>query len=1752
LAVALLGAPAAFAVTGREEPVPAVAPGDKPIVTVEGNAVVDSSGKTTGYFELALKVKTGEKPAAGAAGPENRFYSASVALRYNATVLQPVSWDYMPGIENPAFDATLPEDPNSNPKTITVGTDYTETVKTATVQNPLAIETKKDDTIAVAEAKIAGYVASDPAAVAQNEKYDTAQITLTAQAPAGGKVYQEDTILCVVRFKYDKDEYPMLEGNTFQFMDGTVGAATNYVKVPNAAQRPGDGSGFDATAVWMANDVEASFTSAGQMAWYEGFVNGEETALYYYVGAPAMSANTRPAGTVGAGIVMPETKGKAVFSENSTAAADKYSYTANLLTAKICHASDLAAEPANSDTPAAGDLVFVLVNAESYAKEGSDPDKMCAVLFYDWDDTLIGTLVVQKDQDARQAVNKYVKDHLIHPELTGEGMDITSMARKDNYRGKYPDEPAAEGVLNPEGDEYVKTAEGYPLTNKLDYVFLKRPMEHDGEAPKVEDYADNEKYQAALKAWEAKWVQTSKENDTDPNVKDATWDTELPYIYGWAEVADPAHPEEVWTTLGMGELDLYNGEDLYGGYHDIGKNPAALTVEGQDFKFADFDFSSKGSASDVYAVKAVYEPGKGLQNTTNFYRMTRAPYYNKFNALEAANGGAYEVEIQIERANVNQESLLTGVARIREPAVRQNTTTDVKWEQNIELGVENNLINPSNKEAYDTKAKTTYTRVDVKNSEIITFSLALSARQNKVDYFLAELYGDNFVVSGVRTETDNNRSKPMNVLDNYNYYAEGNSDETDKYYDIIKYKEREGSRGFVLSGTLNNMMKYAAQYEAEPTNPETLKELQRYVTVATLADANLKLAGGVDIGIFDLMDIYEDLKTLVGHTKGTQYWDAVHNHPILTYHQIQYAILNNGALLASTDDEQEAPIDGLTWCHYHAACAAQTSGKPNSWEEMIEMAWNGGTDDIENLKLLTAGDLADYRLQGTSAATFANDVVNAVARLKTSGAAFAGEITWDHLQHALLNSSDGTTSLDERAVAAKKAYYWYDGTASVDFKDWTTLGTYVKETVTVDGGYLPDGKTVIGAREAKLRQIESIFTANAIAAEDNTSAWVRATENLRVDGENKLTDFEDFIAKAKAIYREYNAWPTWQEAQYYYKNGVKAPSASEPEMVNYWWHFGAYQIDSLEDLLKAAKGASEADRASFDAFNVEQLNGQTYFKFASDYQGTAYTSANFDTFKALAKSYASDSSCHKDWGELQYYIIYEGNCDLSKGAVLQDVVNKTKFFWWKDGGTGKTVTFSTATRGDISSLLEAAYRAAWTKDPAAWDNLDAATIEAYRLIKENDGSTSFDKFPKFTTEEEIAAVKAAVEAVLQSALGSTTSPMPDIPKATWYQAQYYLLNSNTYLPDGDPNLPGSDVYWWLLNNDNVDPAVEFDKLMTMLYKAGKKLDGVTNNTIAAMITPELMATLGIKMPNGVAITDSNINTVKSRIVGIYAKANAQKQVDTVNGKLTCSWYQVAYHIAKNSYPPLANAKTAFATLKYAEPDWVASQANLLALPGQVQEMEVRPAPTDVNAQISELALEISNLTATMYMDDNPANALGYMAELNQLIAQLNELTGYAPAEVVPPVEEVEPPIETTDPPVEETEPPTETTDPPVEETDPAEGETDPTVEETNPTETETKPPVEDTEPPAEETDPTEEETNPPATETDQPDNEANPPTEETNQPDTEETGEPDLVMAIPSDYTQLTFRAPSLMTLPPTAPCDSWLIYFTNSWRYRP
>lgn len=1397
-----------------------------PKIEFQTNFVRTEYGSLTGLMELAIRVgPSGTTTVDGkeVAVPVD-FQSVAATLQYNTTLFQPISWQWAFG-----------EMGEATPIDIDLKTNVTS-------YYDVQIPAKKDDSLpgtgAIAQC---GVVDPAPTGMSTNvTSGEQALLFFKAEAYGPAITIAEMTTLAVVRFYVNPalmEHISILRdkvtGDYSVLFDGKKAEAdwiTNQAKLdaaiktvaatggtvtpdpdPTPSLDPTPSTRDTATLTLPTDFISVGFAMDGDMARSKSpadmslhySTGGNE--FYYVPGCnptePDPDKNDKlenvptelgPKGSqVTVDLPAPKTDGERVLAvaENaptdSTNAAD-YSYLSNLI-------------------PAAN-ISFPVVSQLSFADNGDGRENMATVLFYDWDDTLIGVLVVPRNDDARALVNEYVRDNMIHPDLrftvgsTTQTTDITSLARQDTYRGKYPSTPMADGgkdttmdgnrPATPEGNDKLVGSD-YPLTNKLDYVFLKRPM------------TQTAKGTTATGEPTSTWTQPGTTGDVE-------WDDEYPYIHGWALIPDEdltdiqyTHPENLWTTVGLGELGTYNGA-ANGGYRAMNGAPAVLTATGEEFELANFDFyANPQPKGTVYAVKAIYEPGESLLPSGRRYRMISEPYYNKLNAPSADAGGAYSVDVVFERASTEVDDLLQGVARIREPGVRQDTTTDLKWEENEELGIEHNLLNATIREAYTSKSKTTYTKIEIANTEEIPISLTLSARQNKVDYYIKEMYNSNFVVGGARTENDNNRAGLAKTLDNYNYRVT-ESNLTDEWYDA-QYSDRDGSYGFVLIGTLHQLMELATQCNEGKLAKD---DLYSYVTDTTLIDINLRLdADGRTTESFEdieavvdaLLAAAEDAKK--NHYRVAGYWnsDPAHDCAELNYHQLQLFVIDympdkSASLLSPS--AADAVI--VKWCHLHEECVAKTSGKPRNWSELISTAQGSDTDaeKLRKISLLTAVEMEDIAhlrsdINGTAFAT-----VDAFAA-KVLAAVKAGNTSWDAVQGHILG---------QNAAYAKAYAWWYDGTTSVSLDNLNQLINTTPDAFTAVT--LPDG--VKETRQGKLNQLLPAFTANGALAGDETDPdWVRATENLCADSDaGKFADFDTFKAAFLAalkkgtdaaaavgdpeLYPE--TWrPTWNQLQYAILHPSEAfplvpTTAQENEFKTYYWHNGGRKVTDVASMLLAAQRANQGETASWEAFDFDALYTYPGLQLRKDFKGTQYTSTEFVAFKNTILTLAGQGT-NRTWEQVQYYLIHG-----SLGGSVA-VNGESPYYWWKDGEVGESVDFSTITdyNTGLSVFLDAAFRAEINGNAHAWDGLTAAfdKVKTARLIKKDNDATTFDTLEHFVSATEFLTAINGISAAAGAKGGGLGQNIvkPDSNTVTWQQMQKYLFDKTL-------TLAGDEDYWW--------------------------------------------------------------------------------------------------------------------------------------------------------------------------------------------------------------------------------------------------------------------------------------------------------------------------------------------------------------------
>ena len=1454
----------------------------KPVVTVQGNLVVDKpGGKPTGFYELALCVRSGrtittldttvtgnvgdvideaafeaylaanptvaDDPAALAAVFDIHYYpftSVGGAVNINTDVLTAVNWaiqnvtydeyDAVQGLYKDEAAAAIPA-PGSYPRGIDTDPDV-QGYDPAVVSRADAFPNITTANVLLMDSNpsVAIDVEADPRmfeATGQVDYYDaansTALMTLTASAPDNRPItLAESTPLVVARFSYDLKRFSTVKVNDVDWAgdvrnaatgdSGDVGlwlgwdkttAITAGTNATLAQKTPLTWLGESDTVAlydFSQSDFMAARTRVNQTAWVhmvddDGAVTARDTYFYYYLGSEdnqndgqeTLQVVVGGAPTAVPGITIPKTSGEKVLTEGTQenpvpAPAPSpaptqagYTYFRNLLRLK-------------DQT-----MVLELVNAETFKKpSGGGGGNM--ILFYDWDDRLIGSLAVDKG-DVRAEVEAYIEENLVHPDLrpdsafmknaAGTGTDLSkvvSLQRDYTYRGKY-----AYTVGGNDAALGVTDGKEYPLTNKLDYVFTKRVnttlTQVDAATGDTVRYVHPYSLDDAV--------------NLDPTVTDAAL---YPYVYGWAVVEDATAAngmvgatgtkgdwktmhdadkiEDVWTTAGVGELsNMGRGTMTSTTLSTVGTvDPAAVrtapaflttadptwtdgtradandylyTLSGQNeyLRFADFsDITAelaKYGGKDTLIVKAVYEEGVSLMDGYNYTAITE-PAYTKWNNVAANAGGSYRAQMTVERSYV-QNGQLRGTTRIRMPVVQQDTTIDYKWASDPVKGVNHDLENTP----YDTsltKEETLYTQVDTDNGEEITFSLALSARQNKVDYVLIERYGLNFVVGTQRSSTNSDQKGifRMYIPDNYNYLSDVDSDTLDDLYDP-DFSTKEGSHGFVLYGTLGHFLEQATKCN----NGEiTRTAYNSSVTYTTAIDANLRMnLGGTQPEFLNntvLRDAYIAAATACAAHKGDpayDCWDPNLDCAKLTYHQAQWFLLDyqsNPAADILTVAAAEDAGHKLPFCHYHVSCSGgHVPAAPTSWKDLIDKVqeYNNatpGSDDQKNadadlgaLELAALDSMTNLRANATGGKftdlnTFLSALKKADVDLRTAGVS----VNWPNLQYAILHASAGGTDALMRAEA-EEGYWWYAGaTAAPSVTTFQNLLDAAESTYTPVT--LKDGDNTFLPKSAL----------KAAAFPDGAKAYLTEANPTRV---------------------QKNAWNTLTE------NLIPSPTSHGHRR-------------TLIDPDGTPNSGDESYEYTYDKY-------ADFDAFLSDFE-TAY-----DTLRSPTPPADKDA-----WWEAIQTALQPPGDDLGD----YDGDGSTKF-WWRNGNTPFRVM-------NLSTLVECARRlnAADTTTEeyktakAEWDRLKVADIESAAIsqgLKWKGTDAAHPMYPYSgadlggdETTQKFLILTQLRQAVAAFDAAAAADPMIVL---TWDNIQYILLNPGV-TPTFDTVRAQKTYYWW--------------------------------------------------------------------------------------------------------------------------------------------------------------------------------------------------------------------------------------------------------------------------------------------------------------------------------------------------------------------
>ena len=286
-----------------------------------------------------------------------------------------------------------------------------------------------------------------------------------------------------------------------------------------------------------------------------------------------------------------------------------------------------------SEQAANKDIEIVLGQGKSAKAGGLSLNDIYVTMFYDWDDSLIGTLTCGVGEDATESVNDYVKEKFIYPDLQ-TNTNYSSKERTDNYRGEYPHAgPNSTDPTTPGGTGTVTNGSDYPLTNKLEYCFAGKTIHADA-----------------------------------------------PYAGGWTKVS-ASNMSDTWTAL-----DNATTFDLMPELGADG-NPVDSSQTKPDMESFDFsDVTTDDIDGGTLMVKAVYIPGTWLDNGGSFYSFKGPVKYSTLSTTITNTAAVYAIDFECRRVN----SKGYGVSRGENPKVNMLLTQEgAKKSSNVSLDIEN-------------------------------------------------------------------------------------------------------------------------------------------------------------------------------------------------------------------------------------------------------------------------------------------------------------------------------------------------------------------------------------------------------------------------------------------------------------------------------------------------------------------------------------------------------------------------------------------------------------------------------------------------------------------------------------------------------------------------------------------------------------------------------------------------------------------------------------------------------------------------------------------------------------------------------------------------------------------------------------------------------------------------------------------------------------------------------------------------------
>ncbi|MEG2455505.1 MAG: hypothetical protein RSC08_04540, partial [Oscillospiraceae bacterium] len=405
---------------------PSLPSATKPIVTVEGNAVIKKDIATptavdlTGFFEVAVKVQTTtyyKKTAGNTTAPASKadydaeqaaikagsvtlqtifpqdvpFNAVDVALNYDAEVLTPVKWTADPAL---IFDTTT-GDVKKDPLGYAAGVVDTTV---GTVKNPVELDTVKYDSGILANAQVV-------VLPAVGGKHAAGILAISAGVQMKGLSFAEETAIVTVRFAYNKEKYPMLEKNVIDSVvcvQGTDAVVTDNTATTDAEKWGLAGTKtFKHSVLWFATDEQAAASIAGQSVWFKSREPKTNSYMefYYYQKSDA---------TDGTDIAPAPNNTETVTTDITFGGVNTYTVPRPNTVGKkvLSQAADGSATPdftTNRLSVTGKSVVFKLVNRVTCYGGGAAGVGGISVVFLDWDDSVLGIRVFDKN-DVRAEV----------------------------------------------------------------------------------------------------------------------------------------------------------------------------------------------------------------------------------------------------------------------------------------------------------------------------------------------------------------------------------------------------------------------------------------------------------------------------------------------------------------------------------------------------------------------------------------------------------------------------------------------------------------------------------------------------------------------------------------------------------------------------------------------------------------------------------------------------------------------------------------------------------------------------------------------------------------------------------------------------------------------------------------------------------------------------------------------------------------------------------------------------------------------------------------------------------------------------------------------------------------------------------------------------------------------------------------------------------------------------------------------------